>query len=317
MSDSLIEPFGTPSTTHPRINVAKVLCNVTLCREHARLTLNIDEFPPAAPGQFIQLSPVGDCPVGCAASHGQSAPLLPRAFSIGGLRRAATGCEIDVLYRVVGVATRWMHTLQPGDRATVLGPLGREFPIVDDKHNALLIIGGVGLPPLLYLAERLQQAGKRTVAILGARTRDLIPLSLVDETPPAADASCAVHCAEEFARYDDPMVISTDDGSIGFSGNVMSALSAYARANTPAADNTVVYTCGPERMMRATADFCQAAGMTCFVCLERTMACGMGTCQSCIVTVRTDQPATGTRYALCCTEGPVFDAEHIVWDDSA
>jgi dihydroorotate dehydrogenase electron transfer subunit len=120
-----------------------------------------------------------------------------------------------------------------------------------------------------------------------------------------------------------PVIISTDDGSCGFSGNVVQALEAYwsAKTNTNAgatkpraAENVVVYTCGPERMMQATAEFSLARGIECQVCMERPMACGMGTCQSCIVTVHSDRYASGRRYALCCAEGPVFDAEQIIWE---
>ncbi|MCB9850947.1 MAG: dihydroorotate dehydrogenase electron transfer subunit [Phycisphaerales bacterium] len=320
MSASPAHNLSDPETNPARIAVARVAHNTELCREHARLTLAVDAFAPARPGQFVQISPAYD-PTnradGWGASHGPVTPLLPRAFSIGGLRRAGTASEIDVIYRVVGVGTRWMRALSPGDRVNVLGPLGREFPIDASRSKALLVIGGVGLPPLLWLAEALQQAGKRTIAFLGAQTADLVPLTIDAANAPATDASRAVRCAAEFACYGADAVISTDDGSLGFHGNVVAALDAYSRAQTPDANDTVVYTCGPERMMRAAADWCQNAGIACIVCMERPMACGMGTCQSCIVTVHRDAPESGTRYALCCTEGPVFAAEHIVWDDPA
>ena len=102
--------------------------------------------------------------------------------------------------------------------------------------------------------------------------------------------------------------------ALGFAGHVGEAFAEYHRANPVAPDDIVVYTCGPELMMRFVADFCERSGITCYVCMERSMACGMGTCQSCVVPVRDESDADGWRYELCCTDGPVFEAHHIVWD---
>lgn len=307
---------ATSSRPQPTIERAEVIANTMLCREHYRLTLRVRGWSDAAPGQFVQISRAsamrGD---GAIVEPVAGMPLLPRAFSVGGLRVAGDGHEIDVIYRVVGVATGWMQSLAPGEHATVLGPLGTPFPIDPAKSTALLVIGGVGLPPLLYLAQALQHASVRTVALLGAQRSDLVPLSMIAEASPASDAACAVRCAHEFAALDVPMVISTDDGSLGYKGTVVAALQALTRAQPVTADETVVYTCGPERMMRATAAWCHDAGITCWVCMERPMACGLGTCQSCIVTVRTDAYPSGRRYALCCSEGPVFAAEDVLWDE--
>jgi dihydroorotate dehydrogenase electron transfer subunit len=291
----------------PRIDTACVLRNAQLCRDHFRLTLALELFPNAAPGQFVQLSP---------SSTTQGGPFLPRAFSIGGLRRTKTGCEFDVIYRVVGVGTTWMGSLRGGDTITVLGPLGRAFRVSPTKTEALLVIGGVGLPPLLWLAETLQRMGKRTLAFVGAQTRDLIALDMAGRPTPSADATTPTACAADFAAVDVPVIISTDDGTCGHPGNVVQALAAYADANGLAAEKTVAYTCGPERMMKATAEYFLQRGIECQVCMERPMACGMGTCQSCIVTVRSDEAAGGWRYALCCADGPVFDAERIIWDSA-
>jgi len=293
----------------PIVEHADVVAHVDLCRAHARLTLRVRGFTKASAGQFVQLSPA---PIGADCAVGM--PFLPRAFSIGGLRAAVDGCEIDIIYRVVGVATRWMHTLRPGQRAQVLGPLGVGFSQWPDRRNALLVAGGVGLPPLLYLAQALRSADKRTVVLLGAAAADLVPLDLRG-APPAVDASRATACAREFAELGVDTIISTDDGSCGYRGTVVDALRAFSTANRVDPADTVVYTCGPERMMRAVADWCAGAEIPCQVCMERPMACGMGTCQSCIITVHGDSPNEPSRYALCCTEGPVFNAERIAWDE--
>jgi dihydroorotate dehydrogenase electron transfer subunit len=206
-----------------------------------------------------------------------------------------------------------MAALRPGDRVTVLGPLGRPFSIATQKRHAFLVIGGVGLPPLLWLAEALDRAGIRSVAFFGAATRELIPLGLAPDVAPSRDASVAQSVSAEFASAHTPVVLSTDDGSCGFHGHVVAAFDAYLRANPVQADDVVVYTCGPEGMMSALAAQCGERDIECQVCMERPMACGVGTCQSCIVTLRNDDER-GWRYALCCAEGPVFAADQVIFD---
>lgn len=254
------------------------------------------------------------------AGHGEdvslntpSLPFLPRAFSIGGLRRSGSNCEIDIIYRVVGVATQWMATLRPGQRVSLLGPLGRPFPISTTKPKAFLVGGGVGVPPLLWLAEALTDAGILTVACIGSTSKELLPLTHEGNPSPASDAREAQLTSTEFAAAKTPVIISTDDDSFGFSGNVVEAFKTYLSATAIDPGSAVVYTCGPERMMQSVAEFCEASAFECYVCMERSMACGVGTCQSCVVTVKSEGPRDW-RYALCCTEGPIFESTQILWD---
>lgn len=310
---------------------ARVVANLQLCHEHYQLVLRVDGFPPAAPGQFVQLSPEstswnetdyvthdwpdGQWPAPKLSENQAAQPLLPRAFSIGGLRRSGEQCEIDVIYRVVGVATTWMASLRANDKMWMLGPLGQPFPVINDKQHAWLVAGGVGLPPLLWLAEALAAAGKRIVFFFGARTRELIPLKIHATTCPDPLAHTATLCIDELNRCGAACVLCTDDGSLGMRGHVVQALQAYHQANPVEPRDLVVYTCGPERMMRSAAEYCVERQINCQVCMERPMACGTGTCQSCIVTVKSDRYASGLRYALCCTEGPIFDARQLIWND--
>jgi dihydroorotate dehydrogenase electron transfer subunit len=308
------------------VRVAGVAANRKLCREHYRLTLTAGGFRSCAPGQFVHISPA----VGTASEYrvwdesnrhgalhsfdGIGVPLLRRAFSIAGLRQTAEAVEIDVIYRVVGTATRWMASLEPGDSVSCMGPLGNAFAISGSKPVAWLVAGGVGLPPMLWLAEALHRAGKRAVAFCGARSADLLPLTLDPDIPPASDAQRAVASASEFAAVGASVVISTDDGTAGFHGHIGAALSAYARANPATAGDVVVYACGPERMMQSVADYAIAHSVECYVCMERNMGCGTGMCQSCVVPLHDQTAPDAWRYALCCTEGPVFDARRIIWE---
>ena len=302
----------------PLIQVGVIVDNVPLCPEHFRLTFQLPEMPPASPGQFVHLCPAhgageaGDKESSAADSY--LLPLLRRAFSIAGLRRADSGVDVDVIYRVVGKATRWMATLRRDDALSVLAPLGNAFPTDAPKPNAWLVAGGVGLPPMLWLAESLRRAGKNTVAFCGARRADLLALTFHDDHNVARDASRASDACREFDERGAHVVIATDDGSLGFPGHVGEALAQFHRAGPVSADSVVVYTCGPERMMRFVAEYCMSRRIECHVCMERAMACGTGLCQSCVIPVRDDTDPDGWRYQLCCADGPVFEASRIVWE---
>jgi len=320
------EQSDTESKRRYLVQVGTIAAMRQVCREHHRLTIRIPMLPPARPGQFVHLSPHKPTPNSYAVidnpwstPHGRwsaelSAPLLRRAFSIARLTESDRGVEIDVIYRVVGAATRWMESLRVGDSISVLGPLGNGFPIHPVKPAAWLVAGGVGLPPMLWLAESLNKASKTVVAFCGAQAADLLALSLDLSNPPAKDARTATMTGREFAASNAGVVISTDDGSIGYHGHVGSALAAYVEANPTSSDQVVAYACGPERMMRFVAELCIARNIECYVCVERNMACGTGMCQSCVVPVRDPADAAGWRYELCCTEGPVFDATQVIWE---
>jgi len=310
--------------TNGKIQIGRVVGNEPLCREHFRLNVALPTFGPASPGQFVHVCPQGHESSGYRTLDWSSrtdhddwarvshVPLLRRAFSIAGLRRDAAAVEVDVIYRVVGKGTNWMSSLTAGMSVNVLGPLGHGFPIAANKPNTWMVAGGVGLPPMLWLSEALAHSGKTNVALCGAQTADLLAVTLSLEIPPASDARRATMAAQEFAAHGTPVVISTDDGSIGFHGHVGAALRAFHQAQAVNPDDVIVYTCGPERMMEFVADFCLERNIECHVCMERAMACGTGMCQSCVVPIR-DTSADGWHYSLCCTDGPVFRAGDVLW----
>jgi dihydroorotate dehydrogenase electron transfer subunit len=306
---------------------ARVESNVALCREHFRVSMRLPSFPPAAPGQFVHLAPptadtnayreIEPCNTApaCSANWRSSVldPILRRAFSIAELKVDGDGARIAVIHRVVGKTTRWLASLEPGARVSVLGPLGNAFPIVRTKPLAWVVAGGVGLPPMLWLARALREAGRDTVAFCGARAGDLLPLTPIPGVPPAEDASTARLCMEEFARRGVPAIISTDEGSLGYRGSIAEALRAYHAAHPVDPRAVVVYACGPERMLQAVAHLAERNGWECYLCVEREMACGLGTCQSCVIRVRDAVDPAGWRYRLCCTDGPIFPSSEVLW----
>ncbi len=296
--------------------------NFSVCRDHYRLTLRLPQFSEAVPGQFLHIGPPAATPheyrtlmtkrdtvspewlVECTS------PMLRRAFSIAGLRRKGAETDVDIIYRVVGTATRWLESRHPGDVVSVCGPLGRGFQIPEQRSQAWVVAGGVGLPPMIWLCEALRAAGKQAVAFCGAQTRQLLPLTMTAPEPDTG-ARTATLSAAEFSSHGVPVVISTDDGTLGFAGHIGQALTAYHTANPAESGDLTVYACGPERMLQFVAGFCSTHGIECSVCLERAMACGIGTCQSCVVPIRVDGES---RYRLCCQDGPVFPAAEVIWE---
>lgn len=296
-----------PVRSKPALFIAEVCAHARLCREHFRVTLILHGFPPASPGQFVHiLCREPESPDG-ADNRAFATPGLRRPFSIGGLRRSGDRCEIDVIGRVVGPGTTWLDALRPGDRVDLLGPLGRGFTLPAPSRKALLIAGGVGLPPILWMSETLAERGIPRVAFFGAQTRDLIPLHITSEPDKSGKPTA---CIAEFARFQTECGITTDDGSCGLKGRITHALMQHLGCGAPS-DELIAYACGPEPMLEAVAKICNTAGIECELAMERVMGCGLGTCQSCVLPVRDPAYDDGWRYALCCTEGPVFDARRI------
>lgn len=314
-------------TTRRGTFLAEVLRNERICEDHYRLVLAAPGFPPSRPGQFVQLQcrypgeqvgareadwAEGSLPRLTQPELTDREPLLRRPLSLAAVRRhAREAVELDLIYRIVGVGTRWLSSVRPGDALSLIGPLGNAFPIRPDKPRAALVGGGVGIPPMLYLAEALREAGKTAVAFSGARTAGLLPLRLLPNAG-VRDDGMPSRCVAEFAEWDAEAAIATDDGTLGFAGLVSEPFRRWLEAAEVRAADLVVYSCGPEPMMKAVGDICARHGVECLLSLERHMACGMGTCQSCVVKIR-DNGERKWSYKLCCADGPVFDARQIIW----
>lgn len=335
---------------------ARVGANVPLCRDHFKLILELDEFPATRPGQFVQLAcddpveipteaewPEGEWPRVCGQEITQREAFLRRPFSLAGRRDTQSGVELSIIHRIVGVGTGWMSRLREGQALSLIGPLGNGFTLPREDQTAILVGGGVGIPPMLYWAEALK--GRKAVAICGALSGDLLPLRVIEEVQSAectlrhgsgrgmqnekqktgSDSSFCNHhsafsspsmCIEEFAECGIPSIITTDDGSLGMRGFVTATMKTYLDANQEPA---VIYTCGPEPMMKAVAAIALERNIECQVAVERAMACGMGTCQSCVIRVKkpdaSKPPLAGSEwcYRLACTDGPIFRAADLLW----
>ena len=317
--------------------LATVIANIPLCREHNRLSFRIEGFPPSEPGQFVQVkcrdvddAPLGDFPErdlpwAAAALTGspqpdlwRPTPILRRPFSIAG-RRSTPQCEeIDLINRDIGPGTHWLFELEIGQQVDLIGPLGNTFQLPEPGGTALLVGGGVGIPPMIYIAQALAALSataapaqpRHGVAFCGSLSIDLMPLTITDRS--GGDGAEPAMNVREFAEYGFPTVLSTDDGSYGYHGRVTGALIEFLDRHRDAVPRPVLYTCGPEPMMKAVAAIARERGLACQVAVERAMACGMGTCQSCVIR-QVAENERGWRYRLACTDGPVFEASTLLW----
>lgn len=235
----------------------------------------------ARPGQFVALSVGGS----------SSAHLLRRCFSIHRVSPSGTyGGTVDLVISSVGPGSDWLSTLRAHDTTSMVGPLGRPFPLPKEAVATVLVGGGYGSAPLCWLAETLRERGCRVDVVLGAATESR--LFGVGQARRAADS----------------VTVTTDDGSAGHKGWVSDVLPALVAAHGAA----VVYACGPMGMLRAVTDVAGATGAVAQVAVEESMACGIGVCMTCVL------PVTGsdglTRMVRSCVEGPVFRGDRVRWD---
>mgnify|MGYP000853801738 CR=1 FL=1 len=260
---------------------------------HVRPVWNSQQQPSASAQPCRQVQAQAQ-PQPSAQSFPQ--PLLRRPFSISGVDSQVRG-SIAILYKVRGAGTALLTNVRPGDCLDVMGPLGRGFSLPEpparsaQASHALLIGGGLGIAPLVFLARTLAQTGHRVTVFYGANT--------ACETQSAVrglQASCAEGSIQVFT--------TTLDGSAGLTGIVTDLLTAEPSA-AALSDVDFIYTCGPEPMMAAVEQFATARHIPGEMSLETALACGVGACLGCARRLKAD-PGAGPVYARVCKDGPVF-----------
>lgn len=254
-----------------------------------KLLLAVPGWPGAIPGQFLMIG------AGAEVGVPRWDPLLLRPmavyrdlgpYAVGG--EATDERQVELLYRVVGRGTTLLAESLPGQFISVVGPLGRGFPIEAEGGLAILIGGGSGIASLYELAQALIRKGRAVLVILGARSKaDLLARS-------------------DFAALDVELLCTTEDGSDGIRGRATDPL-AKRLADIAGAAATV-FAVGPTLMMKACVALAASHSVACFVSLENPMACGFGVCLGCAT------PRAGGGFSLVCREGPVFHAREIDWE---
>jgi len=222
-------------------------------------------------------------------------PLLRRPFSVHAVD-PANGI-FSLLYVVVGRGTELLKHIPAGEKVSVVGPLGRGFDLGDAPATHIVVAGGCGAAPLHFLCDALcAKWGCESVTVMtGGRTKN------------------AVLCEAEFRSHGVEVDVTTDDGSYGHRGFVTQHLEKRLREGI--GSDVRVYSCGPHPMMREVARICREAKVSsCQVSLENNMACGIGVCMGCVQKVRRAESGADWHYERVCKDGPVFNAEDIVWE---
>ena len=238
-------------------------------------------LPEMLPGQFVEVR-----------VDGSPSTFLRRPISINFVDREQN--ELWLLVATVGEGTRKLAELKAGDLLNCLLPLGNGFTPAKQGEKVLLIGGGVGVAPLLYMGAEMQRQGIEPTFLLGARTsKDLLMLDI-------------------FNRYG-RVYVTTEDGSEGEKGFVTN----HSILQQERFDR--ISTCGPTPMMKAVARLAKAEGIDCEVSLENLMACGLGACLCCVEKVKTSpNPSEGgepqTTNVCVCKDGPVFNVQRLLWE---
>ena len=241
-----------------------ILSNRKLARDVYEMKL---EGPGAkkisVPGQFVNIK----------ISDVEQQPYLRRPMSV---------CEYDdehltIIYKVVGKGTKILKDKQQGDKLDMLLGLGNGFPLPDIQH-ALLLGGGVGVPPMYSLARQLKEKGVKVTIVLGFNSKD------------------DVFYEEEFKQFGD-VYVATMDGSYGLKGNVIDVIKEKGLTYDK------YFTCGPEKMLDALVKYDDQNG---YLSFEARMGCGFGACMGCSCKTKTKA------YKRICVEGPVLEASEVI-----
>jgi dihydroorotate dehydrogenase electron transfer subunit len=274
-------------------------------------------FAEFRPGQFVQVDvsnlglPADDLIAPDLRDASKRNVLLRRPFSFADVTAGRDRTTAELLYCVLGPASVRLTTLDAGDSLSMIGPLGNGFSVPQGKRLALLVVGGMGAPPIRCLAKllRADYPDTNVIAFVGAKTAKSLPFEgRFDEVPEQVD-----FLIPAFARFGIPSAVATDDGSAGRRGFITERLAQWLDEQQDwSPQTTIIYACGPEAMLAAVGRLASERNIDCQVSMERRMACGIGVCQSCAVECRIEG-SNETIYKLCCQDGPVFDARTIVF----
>lgn len=265
--------------------IATAESNRELAEGYRLLTVDLNDNVQVGAGQFAMLKP-----------HASVEPLLRRALVI---YRVESRRRLSFLYQVIGRGTSALAQLGKGDKIEVLLPLGNSWPIDVQDSRAIVVAGGIGSASVLLLCEELARAKADAQIFLGA-----------------ARAKAALGCGlEDFRALSLPLVLTTDDGSLGEKGLITAPLERELRERGGAGAR--IYACGPWLMMKRVAELAEQFQTRCLVSLEAPMGCGFGVCVGCVVAIKTDGPLGYGSFKRVCTDGSIFPAESIRWEVNA
>lgn len=223
------------------------------------------------PGQFVNINVNEEDP-----------PFFRRPFSIASVRDDS----IEIIYEVIGIGTWHLSIMKVGDSIDIIGPLGSTYDMNFSESKYILIGGGVGIPPLMFMYDKMKEQSIEPQFLVGFRSaaHNYMPRTIAN------------------VQY------STDDGSLGAKGYVTDLLTESLINE----EVEHIYACGPEPMLSKVIEIADENEIRCSVAVERVFGCGTGICLGCIIENSLKRfTETGRKYSLACIEGPVFDSGDI------
>lgn len=257
----------------PRVENGRVIGHRQMAKDMWEIELKIPEIASECQaGQFVHVR-VGT----------ENDPLLRRPLSLYDVDQ--NNGSIVLLYKVVGQGTRLLTRLTVGDYLNIMGPLGKGFNLPGKPCRVVLVGGGVGIAPLVYLARRLKALECQVTVLYGVESKEQLV------------------AAEKLNYLEVNYLPATADGSAGYQGLVTGLLQTQLNAG----EFDYIYTCGPEQMMAAVARLAKEYGISGQVSLEESMACGVGACLGCARKLKSENET----YVKVCKDGPVFDLQQV------
>jgi len=247
-----------------------LLENISLNHDNYRLILQAErDLSEIFPGQFVHIK------------IEKAGILLRRPFSVFDVNKEKR--TISLLIKILGKGSKVLTTCKPGEKIDIIYPLGKGFTLPDKKDKILLVGGGVGVAPILFLAKMAGIPSENVSVIIGAKDR-------------------GEHISVEDYKLFGNFYFATEDGSMGTKGFVTDVPEFVDHLS----DYNKIYTCGPSPMMKAIVKEALKRNIFCEASLESKMACGIGICLCCV-----EKTTTGNR--CVCTDGPVFNAKELIW----
>ena len=247
--------------------MAGLISNREIAADYFEMTLSVRPELTPLPGQFCTLR----------VNNGYT-PLLRRPFAFSSHEPGRS----RIIYQRRGAGTELLAGKREGDVVDIIAPLGNSWPLPAEGETAILVAGGIGIGPILFLAHKLTRNARPFRLIIGARSAQYIPL-------------------DELLQGLDPE-FTTDDGSAGTRGTVVAALPASRTKPLR------FYACGPRIMMQAVHRRAVELDSPCHVSMEQTIGCGVGACMGCVIRLTGEE-----RYARVCADGPIFNSQDIAW----
>ena len=255
---------------------AKIISQEMLCTGIYSMWLETSAAKTAMPGQFISVYP------------NDRTRLLPRPISICEIDDAEGDGRIRIVYRVAGAGTEEFSNMSEGDHVDILGPNGNGFlsPVSEEIRpgtRALLVGGGIGIPPMLELAKQLP-----CIVTTVAGYRSASDMFLAEELKDAGK-----------------LCVATDDGSCGCRGTVLDAIRECG------IEADIIFACGPRPMLKGIRSYAQEKGIPAYISMEERMACGIGACLGCVCRSAKTDDHSKVNNKRVCADGPVFAAEEV------